>query len=355
MVTAFCLVQLTGDLCARVTFEWAPVGNRGNADDDTGYGGVDYAYRISKHEVTNAQYAEFLNAVAAADTNGLYNTNMGSRNWGGITRSGSSGNYTYSVKPDAVGQGPGGADGDNYTYADKPVVYVSFFDAMRFVNWLENGQPAGAQGARTTEDGVYSISNGLSEVRDPSATFFIPSEDEWYKAAYYDPSGVYYDYPTGTDSVPNNNLPSADTGNSANFNDNEYTTGNSSYPMTDVGAYSLSESPYGTFDQGGNVWEWNEAVIKSTFRGSRGGSWPFTFNSFDLHADSRDRTRPTFGHASRGIRVATVPEPRTLSLGALALLGSLGYITWKQMRVQRFVSVHPMSGGRHAAVAIPSD
>lgn len=119
-----------------VTFDWATIGNLGNAaDPETDYGSVSYTYRISKHEVTNAQYVAFLNAVAANDTNGLYDTIMSFSSRGGITRSGLQGSYSYSVKTPAIGQGPGGSD---YTYDNKPVNYVSFFDAMRFVNWLEN-------------------------------------------------------------------------------------------------------------------------------------------------------------------------------------------------------------------------
>ncbi len=333
MIRHLMLTLLLAALCcapahAAVTFDWATVGNPGNADDihGAGYGGVDGIYRISKTEVTNAQYTEFLNAVAATDSFGgsdptLYNTSMGSSTWGGILRSGSAGSYTYSVKPAAVGAGPGGADGDDYTYANKPVVYVSFFDAMRFTNWLHNGQGSGG-----TETGVYNISDGLSEVRAADAKYWIPSEDEWYKAAYYDPnagggSGAYYCYPTSTNGVPNNNLPSADTGNSANFFDSGYTTGDSSYPMTDVGAYALSESPYGTFDQGGNVWEWNETVISPSFRGLRGGSW--STDDFDLRAAFRNSFSPTSESGNIGFRVATVPEPSTVLMGALAAVGLL--------------------------------
>src|SRR5687768_1292520 len=114
---------------ATVTFQWASVGNPGNAGqpafqgDTTGYGSVGYVYQISKHEVTNSQYAEFLNAKAASDPLGLYNTNMADDACGGITRAGSAGNYTYAVKSG---------------YGAMPVVYVSWYDAIRFANWVNN-------------------------------------------------------------------------------------------------------------------------------------------------------------------------------------------------------------------------
>jgi len=332
---AFSAACLTLAICfapaaqaASVTFDWATVGDVGNAGDVKSrgtFGAVANIYRISKTEVTNAQYTEFLNAVADADPNGLYSTVMNSATQGGITRSGSSGSYTYAVKADSIGNGPGGADGDDYTYGNKPVNYVSFFDAMRFTNWLENGQPTGAQGAGTTEAGVYSIGTGLDEVRNPSATYFIPSEDQWYKAAYYDPNksggAGYYDYPTSSGLVPNNNLPSLDTGNSANFNDSGFTTGDSSYPMTDVGAYALSDSPYGTYDQGGNAWEWNETVIGSFDRGFRGSGWNGSSNS--LTAEDQHSVNPTKENSIIGFRVASIPEPSTVLLGAMAIVGLL--------------------------------
>jgi formylglycine-generating enzyme required for sulfatase activity len=127
--TILVFAALTNTASATVTFDWATVGNAGNAaDQTTGRGAVDYEYRISKYEVTNAQYAEFLNAVAASDPNKLYNQRMGFERWAGITRSGLSGSFTYATK----------ANMDK-----KPVNYVSFFDSMRFTNWLHNGQGAG--------------------------------------------------------------------------------------------------------------------------------------------------------------------------------------------------------------------
>jgi len=226
---------------AEVTFDWAYIGDVGNAGELSGAGAggfgpdrvcgaVNYGYSISKHAVTNAQYTEFLNGTAATDTYALYHAFMGSHTRGGIVQSGTSGSFTYAVKADAVGQGPGGTD---YTYGDKPVVYINWYDAIRFANWINNGQGTG-----DTETGSYAITGS-----GPNWTVSVPtagtratwaagstryvlltSEDEWYKAAYYDGGGIYYDYPTGTDTTPDNNLPSLDTGNSANFNDGGYTT-----------------------------------------------------------------------------------------------------------------------------------
>ena len=249
---------------AVVTFDWATVGNPGNGPDQL-YTVTDqhlvrsrYTYRISKYEVTNDQYTEFLNAVDPMGTNpnSVYNSNMGSDARGGIAfNAGAASGSKYSTKTNM---------------GNKPVNYVSFFDAMRFTNWLENGQPTDGSG---TESGVYTIGNGLNETRAPGATFFIPSEDEWYKAAYYQPAAQggdtdnYWLYPTASNSVPtiatanavgDISNPGANVANYARGADWNGQNGN----VTTVGsAGPLSASFYGTFDQGGNVWEWNEAVI----------------------------------------------------------------------------------------------
>ncbi len=330
----FTLANATGAqaviISPSVTMDFAHIGNAGNAGDvqsEGTFGAVGYNYAISKTEVTNAQYVEFLNGVAATDTYGLYNTSMSNQTRAGITRSGSPGSYAYAVKADAAGAGPGGAD---YTYADKPVVYVNWYDSVRFTNWLHNGQGAGdtETGAYTLDGGTATPSNGLSITRNSGATYWLPSEDEWYKAAYYDPNksggAGYYDYATGTDTDPDNSLPSADSSNSANHDDNGYTH-NLSYPLTDVGAYGLSESPYGTFDQSGNVWEWNEALVSSSSRGLRGGSWGGS--AYSLAASFRVHNAPTVEGHNVGFRVATVPEPSTLLLGALA---SVGMLVWRR-------------------------
>jgi len=302
------------------------VGNPGNAADDTTRGAVDYTYNIGKYEVTAAQYCDFLNHVAATDTYGLYSTDMWSSAYGcKIQRSGSSGNYSYSVASD---------------WANRPVNFVSYWDSARFANWLHNGQSTGLQNASTTEDGAYFINgyndrdlDGRTIQRKPGAKWFLPSEDEWYKAAYYKAGGQnagYWDYPTASNTTPSNVLGSpTDPGNNATYYDNGHTIG-SPYCRTLVGAHENSDSPYGTFDQGGNVWEWNEALNcqDGTYarRGVRGGS--YGSNDICLHASFRDGGRtPTVEGIWFGFRVSeAVPEPSgllVLGSGILALAGMI--------------------------------
>ena len=196
----------------------------------------------------------------------MYSANMWSSSYGcKIERTGSSGSYTYSVAPD---------------WADRPVNFVCYWDACRFANWLHNGQPSGAQGPGTTETGAYTLDgyegiDGRWIERNPGWTWAVTSEDEWYKAAYHKNdrvTGNYWDYPTSTNVVPSNDLIDPDPGNNATFYDNGQTIG-SPYYRTEVGAHENSTSPYGTYDQGGNVWEWNETVYVDVYRGLRGGSY----------------------------------------------------------------------------------
>ncbi len=307
----------------QTSLNFVSVGDAGNAADvrysTPGYGGVNYNYQIGKHEVTAGQYTEFLNAVAKTDTYNLYNTGMGG-SFGSchVQRTGSPGSYVYTVPAD---------------YANRPVNFVSWGDAARFANWLSNGQPIGPQGPSTTESGSYSI-NGITGtfalaavLRSSNAKYVIPSEDEWYKAAYYDvnkPGGPgYWKFATGTDSVPSNILSNPDPGNNANFYSVDgigHTIG-SPYYLTQVGAFSNSKSRYGTFDQGGNVWEWNEALGPDLFRVMRGSAYD-NYSIDYLSAGGRNTNRLSGYEASEiGFRIVLVPEPFTglLLLAALPL------------------------------------
>jgi len=280
-----------------VTTDWVSIGNAGNPADTTGYGSVAYDYLISKHEVTAGQYTAFLNAVAATGTHGLYNANMWSSDYGcKIQQTGTPGNYTYSVAPDR---------------ADRPVNYVSFWDACRYANWLHNGQGSG-----DTETGAYTLSDGSSMTRNAGAQVWIPSKDEWYKAAYHKNDGVtgeYWHYPTGTDDTPGNEIVDPDAGKNANFLvwPNEYTTGGP-YWTTEVGEFENSASAYGTSDQGGNVLEWNETLVFGSERGLRGGSW--TDPEWAMTAGSRVDFDPSYEQAFVGFRVAATPEPGTIAM-----------------------------------------
>ncbi len=289
--------------------EMVKVGNAGNAADAGNtseasvYGAVPYEYSIGKYEVTLAQYAAFLNAVAATDTYGLYNANMGTNlNSAGIAQSGTSGSFTYSVIGDGV----------------RPVTYVSWFDAARFCNWLHNGRPTGLQAAATTENGAYPLNgatSGVSIVLNRGAKFWIPSEDEWYKAAYHQPASAlgdvddYWLYPTKSNADPGNTIGVPPPSNHANLFTSVYSVtqsggydANQNY-LTAVGSYPGSAGFYGTFDQGGNVWEWNDAVISGSYRGLRGGSWSNDGNL--LRSSSRSSLNAIDEDIFFGFRVAS--------------------------------------------------
>ncbi len=286
---------------ATITIQTVPIGNVGNLNDPQGAvperGAVSYAYSIGKYEVTVGEYTAFLNAVAKSDPNALYNPLMGTDlNVKGIVRGGSSGNYSYSV----------------FGSANKPVTYVSWSDAARFVNWMHNGQPTGSQNASTTENGVYPFT-ALPTVnithwdyynilkRNAGAIWALPSEDEWYKAAYHKNDGAtdqYWNYPTSSDTLPYSDQPpgtqAPNPANTANFyqyggtfpvwNNGYAATGSNVYStsinyLTNVGAYTTAVSPYGTFDQGGNVDEITEGIEYPSnpnnipTRILRGGTW----------------------------------------------------------------------------------
>lgn len=294
-----------------INVDLVTVGDPGNAADSTGYGAVSYPYSIGKYDVTTSQYAAFLNAVAAADPYGLYNSNMASsfaaQGSGavGISRSVSAGRFTYSV----IGNG------------NVPIFAVIWGSAARFSNWLQNGQPTGVEGPGTTETGTYTLLGQTSTAplllvtRNPGATWFIPTEDEWYKAAYYKGGGTnagYWTYPTKSNNTPSNVLSATGT-NNANFDNNGYT--DPTNILTSVGAFAASPGPYGTFDQGGDVYGWNETGETGASRNVRGGSW--LSSSDGLLSSYRPGADPAGEYYYIGFRVASVasvPEPSSVIL-----------------------------------------
>lgn len=313
------LIPIQATLAVPITIDTVPIGNPGNAGEvqpQGVFGGVAHEYRIGTYEVTNDQYAAFLNAKAASDPLNLYTTNMAINPRGGIVRSGVSGSYTYAVKPDM---------------GDKPVNFVNWFDAVRFSNWLHNGQGTG-----DTETGAYTLlggtplpSNAPTITRNGGARWFLPSENEWYKAAYHQPAlqggdvDDYWKYPTATNALPTiatddavGNISNPGP-NVANFNFGADWNGQHGNVTTVGSEGPLSTSYYGTYDQGGNVLEWNETLIGTTGRGMRGGGWGLS--GIPLEAAFRFQVNPLSKDGGTfGFRVATVPEPSTIVLSLLA-------------------------------------
>jgi len=263
--------------------------------------------------------------VAKSDDYSLYNSKMGTDlNCAGITRSGESGSYTYSVM-------------DNFgNSANRPIAYVSWFDAARFANWMANGQPTNLttteEIADAINDGAYTL-NGAIKGAAPTRntinrhtglppTFYIPSEDEWFKAAFYSPNcgepGVpgYYQYATQTSgTVPGNVVGAAS--NQINyivlpsgfysFTQNAILSPTQNY-LTDVGSFTGSASYYGTFDQNGNLWEITDSAY-GTNRALlvvRGGGWTsyanYLWDSYRLSISSSGET------SNGGFRLAA-PAP----------------------------------------------
>jgi formylglycine-generating enzyme required for sulfatase activity len=185
----------------------------------------------------------------------------------------------------------------------RPVTFVSFYDAVRYVNWLHNGALSGAQDENTTEDGAYTLTPekiaNNSVTRNPGALVFLPNENEWYKAAYYhNDTDSYTKYPF-SNTAPVCAAPSS-TENQANCNNIV-----GSYPgeKTPVGSYSTTSGPYGTFDQGGNVWEWTEEISEDR-RIIRGGS--LNTGVYTLASSHRFAEGPMQEASGTGFRVAAV-------------------------------------------------
>lgn len=186
------------------------------------------------------------------------------------------------------------------------------------------------ENATTTETGAYTLNGDTTsglETKNTNAQWWIPSENEWYKAAYYDPNkgglgvGGYWSYATRSNSAPGNVLGSGV--NEANYFTGVYSVTqigdyySSQNYLTAVGAFTNSASAYGTYDQAGNVWNWNDAVISGSYRGQRGDSW----DGNSLQSSSRFNAIPEDESPYVGFRVATVPEPSSIMLMGLGGLG----------------------------------
>jgi formylglycine-generating enzyme required for sulfatase activity len=227
----------------------------------------------------------------------------------GISQSGSSGSYTYATTQNG-----------NF-----PINYVTWGDAARFANWLTNNQPTGAEGNGTTETGSYTLNGATTDAalnavtRNANADYVIPTENEWYKAAYYNPASTsYYLYPTSSNTQPSNVLSATGT-NNANYYNGGYT--DPTNYLTPVGAFADTTSPYGAYDMGGDVFQWNESVYSGSYRGLRGGS--FDYNTGFLRSGNSATGYPPGEGSFIGFRVSQVPEPASMGILGLGVIGML--------------------------------
>ncbi len=269
--------------------DFVTIGNPNNPDDTTGSpnpaGQVDTTYRIGQFEISE----DMINKANAQSSLGITHDNRG---------------------------------------ANKPATSISWFEAAQFVNWL-NTDSGNTPAYKFDSGGNFQLwqsgdagFNPSNLYRNSQARYFLPSVDEWYKAAYYNPAGAgsYGDYPTANGLVPTA-VASGTAANTAVFGQ-PFATGPAD--ITQAGG----QSPYGTIGQGGNVFEWEETDSglvndsSSSARSFRGGFW---INGSDsLLSSGRDVVIPTVeGFFFIGFRVASIPEPSTALLGALATAGLL--------------------------------
>lgn len=281
------------------TLDFTTIGNPGNSADTTGYGSVGYAYRISTYEISQ-------NQITAATASGLQNVTAGA--WSG----------------------------------GLPAANMSWFESAAFVNWLNtstgfapayNLSLAGSTWSMalwTATDIGYDANNLY---RNSQAKYFLPSENEFYKAAFGKSDGSgYYLYPTASNSAPTPVASGTFLG-TAVYNQGWIPPGPAS--IYDAGGLSS----YGTMGQGGNIQEWQESAADGTNdnvgdqRMVRGGYW-YGGASDALYSSTRSSFGPTNDIVNLGFRVASVavvPEPSSFAT-ALAGLACVGFAMWRRRK-----------------------
>jgi len=288
--SAQSLLETFGNGANEFTMEFVPIGNPGNAADTTGNpnpaGSVAYTYNLAKYEVSRDM----------------------------ITKANSAGNLGITLQ-DMTSYGGNGAN--------KPATGVSWLEAATYVNWLNTS--TGNTAAYKFVGGTFQLwsstdagYNANNQFRNSNAKFWLPSTDDWYKAAYGNRDGTWNNYPTGSDNAPTA-VASGTAASTAAYNQS-FPTG----PADITSAGGLS--PWGTMGQGGNVQEWIETAVDginntaSENREQRGGSWGLT--SAWLGASARNTTgSPTAEFLNTGFRVASVPEPSSLSFLLIGVAG----------------------------------
>ena len=275
------------------TIDFVNIGNTGNAAGTTSYGAVPYDYRAGVNEISQ-------DAITKATASGMANVTAGP--WSG----------------------------------SQPAANIDWYEAAAFVNFLNTNSGKTAAYDLTFSSGSWSMAlwsseqawtaGGTNLYRNKDAYYFLPSENEWYKAAYYNPAGSnYFLYPTASSSIPTAVVSGTSAGTAV------YNGGAVTNPAAVTLAGGLS--PYGTMGQGGNVWEWNESALDGTNSSAseprviRGGNWGSSQNN--LRSSFQYSDDPLQQGVYLGFRVASVPEPSTY---ALLLMAGAGWLLWRRRK-----------------------
>ena len=152
--------------------------------------------------------------------------------------------------------------------------------------------------------------NGAGITRNADAGIVIPTENEWYKAAYYNPANqTYWEFPTASNVKPTAD-PVPGGPDSANFIPGGWPNpdyADSLGHLTNVGAFTSAVSSYGTYDQGGDSLQWNESLI-GTNRGIRGGQYGYVWDH--MASFYRDWGPPDYGwYAGVTLRMVDLRQP----------------------------------------------
>ncbi len=294
-------------------YQWATITDPGNRPTrpeetvffpNTEFGAVDHVYRMSTTEVSVGQWFEFVGAFLTVFP-GRYGSNLT-----GIAID------DFFMQPEL---NPG------HTF-DEPA-NMSWEYAARYANWLHNDK---AITAGAFSNGVYDTStftfnpDGSSNHQmqhDPGAKFWIPTHDEWVKAAYWDPDknageGGYWKYPYASDTPPVSGFPEDGgmTNVGAGFFDPE------GFPIA-VGSYPNASVPWGLFDVSGGMAEYTETGFDGGLNGFRWrrGSWFSLPDGQDFwDASDWNSTVSVRGAGLTGLRVAAQPVPAPPALVAMA-------------------------------------
>jgi formylglycine-generating enzyme required for sulfatase activity len=290
-----------------------------DGDRAVGRGRVSYEYNIGKFEVTTAQWVEFFNAAFDRPSNDLlpHLRPPDGGHWG-----------AQSATPNT----PGARRWDVIAGQDlHPVGDISWRMAAMYCNWLHNGKNTDRSAFL---NGAYDVSTfgfadpfGFSDqfTQHPDAKYWIPTWDEWLKAAHFDPNkdngdgttGGWWLYSTSSDTAPIYGRPeSGGQANAGSFVPDPF-----NIPL---GAYPGVTSPWGLLDTAGGTQEWTEEIsftagLFPTARRYDGSGWATPQPDFGDHISYVSADFPSLATFELGFRIASaVPAPMSaLGLGLL--------------------------------------